>query len=218
MDIQIKSKEVIVLAALVNSLVWFSPTLAQPTLSVSVGVNAPLTANSFREEELFRNYWPLGFNVGAMGRIPVTPWMLLDPSFAYKIYPFQGVQDYTLTGDPFISSSGEPIQQLFLGLGLRLHDSDVNNSITPYLDVDGGYEVEQVGKVTLQWQERSTGSLYTTERSPEYRHEWAFTMGIGIVARLSSRFALQPAFLWHGSGKDRNYALAALDLVYTLPL
>ncbi len=198
-----------------------SSALAQPSLALAVGANAPFAHQSLAEEELYSYLWPVGFNLGARVEFPVTRWLLIHPTVAYRIYPFGGVSEEDLVqidSRRFVSSSGEPTQQLFMGAGVRLEDPGPSNSVVPFLDIRGGYEIERVGKITVQWQEISDGSVYPSEWPAEHRHQWTFLAGIGFLARLSSQLSLEPSVLWHGSGRDRNSALATLELVYAVSL
>jgi hypothetical protein len=204
-----------VLTAIVVGALCVSSAAAQPSVSVSAGANAPLGCSSLPEKELFNDLWPVGFNVAARGQIPVARWLLVDPLLNYRIYRFQGADSYVTIGDKFLSARGEPLQQLCLALGLRFHEAIDSSSITPFAEVIGGYEFERIGKVTLFWEDHY-GTQYTTQRDPSYRRDWAFTVGFGFVVWLSPRVSLQPSFLWHGSGNDRNYELVTLDLVYAL--
>jgi hypothetical protein len=195
--------------------------LAQTSLAFTAGASAPFAHQSLIEEQVFSYFWPVGFDLGTRLEFPVTRWLLLNPTVGYRIYPFAGVDEEDLAQIDtrrFVSSTGEATQELFLGLGLRLQDPDEANSMAFFVDLRGGYEIERVGKITINWQDLSDGSVYPSEWPAEYRHLWTFLAGIGFRARLSSQFSLEPSLLWHKSGTDRNYALVTLDLVYTVPL
>src|SRR5512142_3530691 len=101
-----KLKNDSILAAIVVGVLCVSSVPAQPSVSVSAGANAPLGYSSLPEKEIFNDLWPVGFNVGARGQIPVIRWLFVDPLLTYRIYPFQGVENYTSIGDEFLSSSG----------------------------------------------------------------------------------------------------------------
>ena len=180
---------------------------AQPSVSVSVGVSLL--------GEGFLDYWPVAFNASAVVPVPLTRWLLLEPTLSYRLFPFLGDRDpVTIPENPIHIESGEPLQQLLVGLTLRLQLPSDSAKVVPFLDLFAGHEFERFGRVTEQVGYAATE--YVTR--PIYSHRWAGTASAGLRMRLSRRFSLEPSYRWHTSGRYDNYGLISLDLLYALQL
>lgn len=193
-------------------------TFAQTSVSVHLGSNVPFTLYQTADQFFLHDYLAVGFNAGVSTQLPLADGVLLSPGVEYNLFPYRRYTQEIFDGWDFVqSSSGQGIQQLRIILNVKLSQPSDTSYVKPFLLVSGGYTVERVGRVTLNWQTPS-GSTSTTESNPVYQHFWGYVLGIGATLQIASHVAIEPAVVLRSHGADATYGLLNLNVIYVLVL
>ena len=197
----------------------FCTTIAigQPAIAVHVGGQVPFSETYSGLSYFHDDYWPAGVSAGFAYDVDVTRWLRLMPGIEYALFPLKS--DFTFHGTYSAniappSGSGDAFHRLLLNLECRVHWPSDPNLFRPFVEMDGGYLFERIGRTTFSTGQGEFG--FVGER--EDRHSWAFGFGVGSELWVSRALRVEPAVHYHSSVDDHLYGLLTVSLVYTFRL
>jgi hypothetical protein len=187
--------------------------IAQPTVAVHLGGQFPFS-ETYSGLGFFRDdYWRIGLNAGLEYDVAVTQWLRLLPGIEYTLFPlksnarFHGVYSANLFP---LRASGDGFHRLSFDLECRVHWPDNVTWFRPFVEMDGGYLLERVGKKIF------TFGPYQSEFVNESvnRSAWAFGFGFGTELWVTRDMRVQPSIRYHSSIDEHLYGLFVISMVY----
>lgn len=190
--------------------------LSQQTIEVFTGMYYPVTTEQHSTNNSLEKYYKPSINIGVYTYYQLTNWLNLSPSFSYNYYFYHRYfEDGYSTGERrFVAMSGEGSHIIRTMLGVQLIDQ-TNGKAKPYVEVGGGYIIENIGKINGYWQ--YPGNIEYASYSKGNTNEYfAYSVGAGISFYLSKDFDVDASVKYYSDRIDRFYYLSGFSVSYKI--